>query len=87
MLSLLRPLPKSSAVPRLANGQGSSDRHEFIRRHKTLSAASQPTGSNRRVDFDGLVQALRDHWAKIASKFPSVDDITIVGIDLSKRKS
>jgi hypothetical protein len=45
----------------------------------------QIPGSNRTVDFDELVAALREHWAKIASKFPGVDEITIIGIDLSKR--
>jgi hypothetical protein len=42
-------------------------------------------GSTRSVDFAGLIEVLRDHWAKIASKFPGVDEITIIGIDLSKR--
>ncbi|BAR57041.1 hypothetical protein NK6_3868 [Bradyrhizobium diazoefficiens] len=32
-----------------------------------------------------MIEALREHWAKIASKYPSVDEITIIGVDLSKR--
>jgi hypothetical protein len=42
-------------------------------------------GSRQSVDFDGLIEALRAHWAKIASKFSGVDEIAIIGIDLSKR--
>lgn len=41
--------------------------------------------SRQLVDFDELIEALREHWAKIASKYPSVDEITIIGVDLSKR--
>jgi hypothetical protein len=42
-------------------------------------------GVKQPVDFEGLIEALRSHWRNIASKFPGIDDITIVGIDLSKR--
>jgi hypothetical protein len=45
----------------------------------------QLPGSRRTVDFGGLIEALRAHWASIASKFPGIDDITIIGIDLKKR--
>ncbi|HEY3918548.1 MAG TPA: hypothetical protein VGL83_12185 [Stellaceae bacterium] len=37
------------------------------------------------VDFDGLVQAVQNHWKSIADKHPHVEDITIMGIDLTKR--
>jgi hypothetical protein len=37
------------------------------------------------VDFDRLLGALRDHWNSIAGKHPHVEDLTVVGIDLSKR--
>jgi hypothetical protein len=42
-------------------------------------------GVKQPVDFEGLIQALRSHWVNIASKFPDIDDITVIGIDLSKR--
>lgn len=42
-------------------------------------------GTARSVDFDGLIEALTAHWAELAPKFPGVDEITIIGIDLSKR--
>lgn len=41
--------------------------------------------SGSRVEFDGLVAALQAHWESIAAKFPGIDTITVVGIDLSKR--
>lgn len=37
------------------------------------------------VEFDGLLQALRAHWKSIANQHPHVEDITVIGIDLSKR--
>jgi hypothetical protein len=41
--------------------------------------------SQRPVDFDGLIAALRAHWKVIAVRFPGIDAITITGIDLTKR--
>jgi hypothetical protein len=40
-----------------------------------------------RVDFAGLTAALQDHWRQISSKFSKVDDIMVIGIDLTKRSS
>ncbi len=37
------------------------------------------------VTFDGLVAALQTHWTALAPANPSVDDIIIVGIDLTRR--
>ncbi|AMA59430.1 hypothetical protein [Bradyrhizobium sp. CCGE-LA001] len=41
--------------------------------------------SGERVDFDELLQSLRNHWNSITGEHPRVEDITVVGIDLSKR--
>jgi hypothetical protein len=41
--------------------------------------------SGNLVNFDGLVQALENHWKSISDKHPHVEDITIIGIDLTKR--
>jgi len=43
--------------------------------------------SNNRIDFAGLTTALQDHWWRISTKFSNVDDITVIGIDLTKRSS
>jgi hypothetical protein len=45
-----------------------------------------PASANR-VDFDGLVRSLQDHWTTISPKFPGVDKITVIGINLTKRGS
>jgi hypothetical protein len=37
------------------------------------------------VDFDRLLEALRAHWSLIAGKHPHVEDLAVIGIDLSKR--
>lgn len=43
--------------------------------------------SAKRVDFLGLVAALREYWQHISNKFPGIDDVTVIGIDLTKRSS
>lgn len=43
-----------------------------------------PNAPNR-VGFDGLVEALRGHWEAISGRFPNVEEITVIGIDLTKR--
>ena len=44
-------------------------------------------GSANRVDFDELTRALQQHWESISAKYPGIDEITVVGIDLTKRSS
>lgn len=41
--------------------------------------------SKGRLAFDDLVIALQDEWKSLASKYPSVADIKVIGIDLTKR--
>ena len=45
-----------------------------------------PNAINR-VDFAGLVVALEFHWKDIANRYSAVDDIFIVGIDLTRRSN
>ena len=42
---------------------------------------------DNRVDFAELVVTLQEHWGRISSKFSNVEDITVMGIDLTKRSS
>lgn len=42
-----------------------------------------PNGT--RLDFDSLLNALRDYWRVIANEYPYVEDVAVVGIDLTKR--
>jgi hypothetical protein len=43
--------------------------------------------TRRHVKFDELLQELRVHWAALAPKFPNIDDLAIIGIDLTKRSN
>lgn len=45
-----------------------------------------PDNANR-VDFLGLVAALQEYWQHILMKFSGIDDVTVIGIDLTKRSS
>lgn len=40
---------------------------------------------NKTVDFAGLLDALQSHWSSVSKKFPGVDEIRVIGIDLTKR--
>ncbi|ESX45117.1 hypothetical protein NLY43_05600 [Mesorhizobium sp. C416B] len=42
-------------------------------------------GTGNRVDFDGLVKALAQRWVEISASFPNVEDVTVIGIDLTAR--
>ena len=42
-------------------------------------------GRDQRVDFKGLIEALRCHWEQISPTFPRIENITVIGIDLTKR--
>ena len=54
-----------------------------LRGGKKKSWQHPQTGQS--LDFEQLVAGLQTHWAKISSKFPKVEDITVIGIDLTKR--
>ena len=47
--------------------------------------ATWETPIKGRVGFNDLVIALQEHWLVIASRFPNVEDIKVIGIDLTKR--
>lgn len=42
-------------------------------------------GAENRVDFAGLILALREYWQVISPRFPKIDGIEVVGIDLRQR--
>jgi hypothetical protein len=64
-----------------------SRRGIFVLVYRGEKARWDVPGSDNRVDFAGLTAALQDHWRRISSKFSKVDDITVIGIDLTKRAS
>ena len=43
--------------------------------------------TEQHVGFSDLVDALGDHWQEISGEYPGVDDITVIGIDLTTRAS
>ena len=47
--------------------------------------ASWDLPSGKRVDFSGLIKALQEHWRNISPEFPKVEDIVVIGIDLTYR--
>lgn len=44
-----------------------------------------PSGK-RAESFEGLVKALQSHWDTLSASFPEVEDIKVIGIDLSLRR-
>lgn len=63
-----------------------SNRGVLVLVYRGEKAGWDVPGSDNRVDFTGLTAALQDHWRQISPKFSNVDDITVIGIDLTKRE-
>jgi hypothetical protein len=42
-------------------------------------------GSANRVDFEGLIRALQNYWRIIAERHLGIENVTVIGIDLTKR--
>ncbi|XWN33644.1 MAG: hypothetical protein ROR55_11560 [Devosia sp.] len=38
------------------------------------------------VDFNGLVAALQEHWQILSGSHPDVDEVRVIGVDLSERR-
>ena len=64
-----------------------SNRGIFVLVYRGEKAGWDVPGSDNRVDFAGLIAALQDHWRRISPKFLNVDDIAVIGIDLTRRSS
>jgi hypothetical protein len=64
-----------------------SRRGIFVLVYRGEKAGWDVPGSDNRLDFTGLTAALQDHWQRISPKFSNVDDITVIGIDLTKRSN
>jgi hypothetical protein len=44
-----------------------------------------PNGS-RATSFQALVDALKNHWSSISTRYPGIDDIDVIGLDLTVRR-
>jgi len=62
-----------------------SNRGLFILVYRGEKAGWDVPGAENRVDFEGLVEALQNHWTTISTKFLNVEAIQVVGVDLTKR--
>ena len=65
-----------------------SSRGIFLLVHQGEKANSKWTlpDSGKRVGFSELIEALQTHWSVLASRYPRVEDIRVIGIDLTKRR-
>lgn len=64
-----------------------SNRGIFVLVYRGEKAGWDVPNNDNRVDFAGLTAALHDRWQQISPKFSNVEDITVIGIDLTKRIS
>ncbi len=64
-----------------------SGRGVFVLVYRGESHHWEVPGSGNRLDFEGLTVALREHWLLISPKYSNIDDIQVIGIDLTKRSS
>jgi hypothetical protein len=62
-----------------------SNRGIFLLVYRGEKAGWDVPGNDNRADFEELTTALQGLWWRISPKFPTVDDITVIGIDLTKR--
>ncbi len=62
-----------------------SGRGVFVLVYRGESHHWEVPGSGNRLDFEGLTVALQEHWLLISPKYSNVDDIRVIGIDLTKR--
>ena len=42
---------------------------------------------NRRATFGQLIDSLREHWQLLSPSFPEIDEIEVIGIDLTRRET
>ncbi|MBE9113054.1 hypothetical protein IQ273_27095 [Nodosilinea sp. LEGE 07298] len=64
-----------------------SSRGIFVLVYQGEKAGWDVPNADNRVDFAGLISALEDYWRQISSEHSNIDDITVIGIDLTTRSS
>ncbi|MEA1648788.1 hypothetical protein UAJ10_07130 [Nitrospirillum sp. BR 11164] len=62
-----------------------SSRGVFVLVHTGKKAWWEHPSGGRLESFDALVGGLRQHWERLATKMANVEDIVVIGIDLTKR--
>lgn len=64
-----------------------SNRGLFVLVYRGGKPRWEPPEAGKSLDFAGLVAALQAHWLAMSAKFPGVDDIRVIGIDLTQRSA
>ena len=62
-----------------------SNRGLFILVYRGAKTGWDLPGSANRAAFEELVVALQSYWMRVSPQFPWVEDITVIGVDLTKR--
>ncbi|MBX7492035.1 hypothetical protein K3163_02295 [Qipengyuania sp. 1NDW9] len=57
----------------------------FVLVYRGEKATWQVPRSGEKVNFSELVESLQGYWLEISPRYPDVEDIQVVGIDLTKR--
>lgn len=63
-----------------------SSRGIFLLVHRGKKQAWELPDGRRADSFDALIEALEQQWDRLAQKFQGVEDIAVIGIDLTKRQ-
>jgi hypothetical protein len=53
--------------------------------HQGKKSAWRLPNGKRVQTFDALVEALQNHWITLSPRFPGIEDIRVIGIDLTRR--
>lgn len=65
------------------------DRHNsrgiFLLVYRGVGRKSWKLADGSSVDFEGIVAALQAHWLTLSPRYPKVEEIRVIGIDLTKR--
>jgi hypothetical protein len=62
-----------------------SSRGLFVLVYRGEKQTWELPGVSEPADFTGLVEALQKRWIALSSRFPNVDYIRFLGIDLTRR--
>jgi hypothetical protein len=64
-----------------------SNRGIFLIVHRGDQQSWQIPNGNQKANFNELLEDLQAHWEAISSNYPKIEQIVVIGIDLTKRTS
>jgi hypothetical protein len=62
-----------------------SNRGLFVLVHRGEKLTWKLPETADRIGFSSLVEALQRHWNSVSGKYPGVEEVVVIGIDLAKR--